>query len=98
LSALHNWVFGWRVSVVECFETGERFASEALAHPGWRLCGLLLVQQAAVLDGLSLDALTFLQDGLTAAQVASAVGWDCSQPLMVALVVVVIDESYAESG
>ena len=31
------------------------------------------MQQAALLDGLSLDALAFLQDGLTAAEVD--IGW-----------------------
>lgn len=43
--------------------------AEALAHLVLRLGGALLVDQASVLDGLSLDAFAVEQDGLAAAEV-----------------------------
>src|SRR3954466_8545134 len=66
---------------------------EALAHRSWRLCGLLLMQQAALLDGLSLDAPAFLQDGLTAAEVDIG-GCEIAEALVSAPMVVVIDEGF----
>ena len=62
--------------------------TEARAHPGWRLCGLLLVQQAAALDGLSFDALPLAQDGGAAAEVDVGRG-EVLQALVRAAVVVV---------
>ena len=52
---------------------------------------MAVVQQAAVLDGLSLDALALLQDGLTPAEVDVG-GGEVVQALVDAAVVVVVDE------
>src|SRR3954447_25298358 len=69
------------------------FLTAALAHPSWKLCCLLLMQQAAVLDGLSLDALAFPQDGLTAAGVDVG-GCEITKALVSAPAVVGIDEGF----
>jgi hypothetical protein len=50
-----------------------------------------VVQQAPLLDGLALDAFTLEQDGLAAAEVGVGRG-QVVQALVVALVVVVLDE------
>ncbi|GGJ13865.1 hypothetical protein GCM10011320_21320 [Neoroseomonas lacus] len=56
-----------------------------------RLGGALLVDQASLLDRLSLDTFTLEQDGLAAAEVDVSRG-KIAQALVVALVVVVRDE------
>jgi hypothetical protein len=50
-----------------------------------------MVQQAPLLDGLALNAVTLEQDGLAAAEVGVGRG-EIVQALVVALVVVVLDE------
>ncbi len=50
------------------------------------------MQQAALLDGLSLDALAFGQDGLPAAEVDIG-GCEVAEALVSAAMVVVLDES-----
>jgi hypothetical protein len=55
------------------------------------LCGLLTVQQASVLDGLSLDPFAFDEDGRTSPEVD--VGWcQVGEALVVAPVIVGFDE------
>jgi hypothetical protein len=52
---------------------------------------VLVVDQASLLDGLSLDAFAFEQDGLAAAEIDVGRG-EVTQALVVALVVIVGDE------
>ena len=53
-----------------------------------RSCGLAVVQQASLLDGLLLDASALLQDGLTPAEVDGG-GGEIVQALVRAAVIVV---------
>ena len=46
-----------------------RWLTEYLAHLWLRLICLLVMHQAAVLDGSALDALTLQQDGLPTAEI-----------------------------
>ena len=55
------------------------------------LGGFLLVDQAALLDGLAFDAFSVEEDGLAAAEV-DICRCEIAQALVVALVVVVVDE------
>ena len=59
--------------------------TEYLAHPGLRLGCVLLMHQAAMLDGFALDALTLQQDGLSPAEIDISRG-QVVQAFMVALV------------
>ena len=56
------------------------------------LCGLPMMQQAAVLDGLSFDPFSFEQDGVASAEVNIG-RRQVADGLVVAPVVVVIDEA-----
>ena len=56
-----------------------------------RLCGVLLVDQAVLLDGVALDAFSVEQDGLAAAEIDVS-RRQVAQALVAAPVVVVVDE------
>src|SRR5262245_53043732 len=59
---------------------------------GWRLCGLGVMLQASIGDGLAFDPFAFEQNGLAAFEVD--VGWgEIAEALVVAAMVVVLDES-----
>jgi hypothetical protein len=66
-------------------------SAEVLAHLVLDLSGFVLVQQAAVMDCLSFDPFSFQQDCLTASEVNIG-GRKIAQALMVAMVIIVIDE------
>ena len=64
---------------------------EVLAR-GWRLCGLGVMLQAAIGDGLAFDPFAFEQNGLAAFEVD--VGWgEIAEALVVAAMVVVLTKA-----
>ncbi len=67
------------------------FVTEDLAHLGLMLSGLMLMVQAAVLDGQLFDLLSPFNDGGVTPGVGVS-GCDVVAALVVAVVVIVIDE------
>jgi hypothetical protein len=67
------------------------FVTEYLAHQWVRLSCVLLMHQAAVLDGSALDAFTLQQDGLPPAEIDIRRG-QVVQALVIAPVVILLDK------
>src|SRR3954470_589469 len=63
---------------------------EVLAR-GWRLCGVGVMLQAAIGDGLAFDPFAFEEDGLAASEVDVGRG-EIAEALMMAAMIVVLDE------
>lgn len=57
------------------------------------LCGALVVLQAPMFDGLSLDPFALLDDGVGPAEVGSG-GRQVAEALVMALVVIMLDEGH----
>ncbi len=57
------------------------------------LCGVLLMDQASLLNGLALDVFSVEQNGLAAAEIDVSWG-QVAKALVAAAVVVVVDESF----
>ena len=57
------------MSVVECFETARAAGTGGSGPSGYDVCGVLLMDQASLLDGLALDAFSVEQNGLAAAEI-----------------------------